>query len=98
VYDLKCASILASDVTDAGGTCVMQPSGHGFIKTAMIETQADLGVEVSGHYFFKALGGGDDGLFVSLLVAHVIAGSGLNLADPSRRIRAGSQGKPNTER
>ncbi len=87
VYDLKCASILASDVVNAGGTCAMQPSGHGFIKTAMIETQADLGVEVSGHYFFKALGGGDDALFVSLVAAHMIATSDSTLADLIRPIR-----------
>ena len=54
VYDLKCASILAAAVGVAGGTCSMQPSGYGFIKSAMIEQQADLGVEVSGHYFFRA--------------------------------------------
>ncbi len=86
VYDLKCASVLASEVLQSGGTCTMQPSGHGFIKTAMIDTQADLGVEVSGHYFFKALGGGDDGLFVSLIAAHTIAASGSSLADLVRPI------------
>ena len=60
----------------------MQPSGHGFIKTAMIERQADLGVEVSGHYFFKALGGGDDGLFVGAVGgAHPGRGRSGSLAD-----------------
>jgi phosphomannomutase/phosphoglucomutase len=59
----------------------MQPSGHGFIKTAMIRHSADLGVEASGHYFFRALEGGDDGLFVALLAAHLVAGSGLSLAE-----------------
>jgi phosphomannomutase/phosphoglucomutase len=38
-------------------------------------------VEVSGHYFFRALNGGDDGLFAALLVAHLVAGSGLSLAE-----------------
>lgn len=81
VYDLKCASILAKAALNAGGSCFMERSGHGFIKTAMIRLQADLGVEVSGHYFFKALGGGDDGLFVALLAAHLIARCGLSLAE-----------------
>ena len=80
VYDLKCASVLVAEATAAGGVCVMQPSGHGFIKTAMLERQADLGVEVSGHFFFKALGGGDDGLFAGLLTAHIVAASGVSLA------------------
>jgi phosphomannomutase/phosphoglucomutase len=86
VYDLKCASILVSQTIRAGGACLMQPSGHGFIKTAMIDSQADLGVEASGHYFFKALGGGDDGLFVSLVAALVVAGSGSTLAELIRPI------------
>ncbi len=81
VYDLKCSSILAQAARDAGGSCFMQPSGHGFLKTAMIRRQADLGVEVSGHYFFRALGGGDDGLFVALLAAHLVARCGLSLAE-----------------
>ena len=81
VFDQKCASVLAAAAQAAGGASLMQPSGHGFIKTAMIRRQADLGVEVSGHYFFRALGGGDDGLFVALLVAHCVARSGLSLAE-----------------
>jgi phosphomannomutase/phosphoglucomutase len=81
VYDLKCSSILARAARDAGGSSLMQPSGHGFLKTAMIRLQADLGVEVSGHYFFRALGGGDDALFVALLTAHLIARDGLSLAE-----------------
>jgi phosphomannomutase/phosphoglucomutase len=80
VYDLKCASILAKAAREAGGESIMQPSGHGFIKTAMIHRQADLGVEVSGHYFFRALRGGDDGLLVALLAAYLVAHLGLSLA------------------
>ena len=86
VYDLKCASVLAAEVIVAGGRCVMQPSGHGFIKTAMIQQQADLGVEVSGHFFFKVLGGGDDGLLAALLVAHIVAASETTLAELIRPI------------
>jgi phosphomannomutase / phosphoglucomutase len=81
VYDLKCASVLAEAVRAAGGTSIIQPSGHGFIKTAMIRRHADLGVEVSGHYFYRALAGGDDGLFTALVVAHVVAQSGRSLAE-----------------
>ena len=59
----------------------MQPSGHGFIKTTMIERQAELGVEVSGHHFFGVLGGGDDGLFTALVVLGLIETTGKSLAD-----------------
>jgi phosphomannomutase/phosphoglucomutase len=81
VYDLKCSSAITDAVRDAGGRAIMQPSGHGFIKTTMIREQSEFGVEVSGHFFFQALGGGDDGLLVALLAAHGIAASGMSLAE-----------------
>jgi phosphomannomutase/phosphoglucomutase len=81
VYDLKCASVLVEAVRAAGGTSIMQPSGHGFIKTTMLRRQADLGVEISGHYFYRALGGGDDGLFTALVIAQLVARSGRSLAE-----------------
>jgi phosphomannomutase / phosphoglucomutase len=86
VYDLKCASILASAVASTGGEAIMQPSGHGFIKTMMIDREADLGVEVSGHFFFKALRGCDDGLFATLLMAHILASSGATMSELIRPI------------
>jgi phosphomannomutase/phosphoglucomutase len=81
VYDLKCASVLPRAVEAAGGTAVMQPSGHGFIKTTMIQSQADLGVEVSGHHFYKALAGGDDSLFTALVVLNLLTNTQQPLAD-----------------
>ena len=91
VYDLKCSSAITDAVRAAGGKAIMQPSGHGFIKTTMIRQQAEFGVEVSGHFFFQALGGGDDGLFVALLAAHAIASTGVSLAELVEPI-----GRPNT--
>jgi phosphomannomutase/phosphoglucomutase len=81
VYDLKCASVLRRAVASNGGTAVMRPSGYGFIKTTMIERQADLGVEVSGHHFFRALAGGDDGLFTALVVLNLVRRLRSRLAD-----------------
>ena len=68
VFDLKCASLVPRTVLAHEGTPLMQPSGHGFIKTMMLDRAAELGVEVSGHHFFGVLSGGDDGLFTALVV------------------------------
>jgi phosphomannomutase/phosphoglucomutase len=87
VFDLKCASIVWRTVQQRGGTAVMQPSGHGFIKTAMLDRQAELGVEVSGHHFFGALHGGDDGLFTALVVLTLLRQ--LNSTLQSQLIRIG---------
>lgn len=81
VYDLKCASIVAAAAAARGGRAVMQPSGYGFIKTAMRELRAELGVEVSGHHFYGALDGGDDGLFTALVVLGLLRRTGKGLAE-----------------
>jgi phosphomannomutase/phosphoglucomutase len=81
VYDQKCASVLPKAVLAVGGEPVMQPSGYGFIRSTMIDREADFGVEVSGHYFFKALRGGDDGLYAALVLLEVLAHDTRPLAD-----------------
>ncbi len=86
VYDLKCASLVAQAVAEQGGRAIPQPSGHGFIKRKLLELQAELGVEVSGHHFFGALEGGDDGLFTALCVLHLLAARQTRLADWLREI------------
>ncbi len=81
VHDLKCASLVARTATQLGGTAVMQPSGHGFIKQKLLELQAELGVEVSGHHFFGVLNGGDDGVFTALVLLQLLQQTGSRLAD-----------------
>lgn len=81
VYDLKCASLVPAAAAAAGGRSVMQPSGYGFIKSAMLALQAELGVEASGHHFYGALDGGDDGLFTALVVLGILRRTGKRLAE-----------------
>jgi phosphomannomutase / phosphoglucomutase len=81
VYDLKCASIVAKAIRSAEGHAKMQKSGYGFIKSAMIEHHAEIGVEASGHHFFGRLAGGDDGLFTALVILEVLQQVGMTLAD-----------------
>jgi phosphomannomutase len=80
IHDLKLSELVSRVVTDCGGVPVMERSGHAFIKRAMIRHNALLGCEVSGHYFFRELKGGDDGLFASLFMAEVLASHGLPLS------------------
>ena len=49
----------------------MQKSGHAFIKRSLLERHAILGGEVSGHYFFRELGG-DDALYATLFLLDII--------------------------
>jgi phosphomannomutase len=47
----------------------------------MRELRAELGVEVSGHHFYGALDGGDDGLFTALVVLGLLRRTGKGLAE-----------------
>ncbi len=76
IYDIKLSDEVRKAILDAGGLPVMQRSGHAFIKRAMIERNAVLGCEASGHYFHRELGGGDDGLFSALLVSDLVSRHG----------------------
>ncbi len=76
IYDIKLSDTVRKAILDAGGLPVMQRSGHAFIKRAMIERNAFLGCEASGHYFHRELGGGDDGLFSALLVSNLVSRHG----------------------
>ena len=53
IFDVKCTRNLAPWISQHGGTPIMWKTGHSFIKSKLIETQALLAGEMSGHLFFK---------------------------------------------
>lgn len=78
IYDIKCSSVLREAVEAAGGRAVMERSGHAFIKTALLQRQALFGAEISGHLFFRELGG-DDALYASCLLLQILQSEGRGL-------------------
>ncbi len=80
VYDLKSSSVVADETRAAGGRAIMERSGHAFIKRRLLTEGAVLGGEVSGHFFFGALGG-DDALYATLLLLRVLDTLGTELAE-----------------
>jgi len=80
VHDVKFSDRISELARRLGAEPVAERSGHAFIRTRMLQTRAPFGAEVSGHYFFGELDGGDDGLFAACrLIAH-LAGSKKPLA------------------
>ncbi|MDI7275539.1 MAG: phosphomannomutase/phosphoglucomutase [Anaerolineae bacterium] len=79
IYDIKSSSVLKEAVEEAGGRATMERSGHAFIKTALLERDALFGAEISGHYFFRELGG-DDGLFACCLLLQILQAEERGLA------------------
>ena len=76
VFDIKLSSLVRRTVLECGGVPVVERSGHAFIKRKMIEEECLFGCEASGHYFYRELRGGDDGLFSALLMTELVAKAG----------------------
>lgn len=80
VYDLKSSSIVRNEVKKLGGTPLMERSGHAFIKRTMLQKNAALAGEISGHFFFGELGY-DDGMYAALKMAEILYKTGQKLSE-----------------
>ncbi len=78
VYDQKCTRLVPEEIREAGGRPVMERSGHAFIKRRLLQEDALLAGEASGHFFFRELGG-DDGLYAALLMGRLLGERGQSL-------------------
>ena len=74
VYDIKCSKHVEKEITKYGGVPILSRTGHSFIKKAIIEENALLGGEMSGHIFFADRWGGfDDGIYASIRFLEMIS-------------------------
>ena len=72
VYDLKFSDRIPEAAAGLGAEPLVERSGHTFIRGRMLQSKAIFGAEISGHYFFRTLEGGDDGLFAACqMIAHL---------------------------
>jgi phosphomannomutase / phosphoglucomutase len=84
VYDLKYSDRIPEAAKQLGAEPLVERSGHAFLRTRMCDSGAAFGAEVSGHYFYKALEGCDDGLYTACLVIAHLARTGKTLAEVRR--------------
>lgn len=73
VYDAKCSMTVAEQIALAGGRPLMARAGHTFIREMFQRENAVFAGEISGHFFFRALGY-DDGMFAGAQVAALLKG------------------------
>ena len=74
IYDVKCSSLLAGEIEDAGGKPVMARTGHSFIKAQLKRDRAPLAGEMSGHFFFaERWYGFDDGMYAACRLLEILA-------------------------
>ncbi len=85
VYDLKFSDRIPETAAELGAQPLVERSGHTFLRTRMLQTGAVLGAEISGHYFHRALDGGDDGLFTACQMIAYVGRCEVPLAELRRR-------------
>lgn len=78
-----------AEVADAGGSAIINKSGHAFIKERMRAENALYGGEMSAHHYFRDFSYCDSGMIPWLLLLERISQTGRSLAElVDERIRA----------
>lgn len=74
IYDVKCSNHLATLIHSLGGRAIMWKTGHSLIKAKLIEENAQLAGEMSGHFFFKDRWYGfDDALYAAARLLEILS-------------------------
>lgn len=80
VFDVKSTRHLARCITDFGGRPIMWKTGHAPMKNKMLESDALLGGEYSGHIFIKDRWFGfDDGMYAAARLIEILSLQGQTL-------------------
>lgn len=87
VYDVRTSRIVPDVVMAAGGRAIRTPVGGDSIKAKLRESGAILGIEASGHYYFRDNFHSDSGLIAALLLMQIMASTGLKASELSAKYR-----------
>lgn len=80
IFDVKCTGHLHRLISNLGGEPIMWKTGHSFIKTKLLETDAALAGEMSGHFFFNDRWYGfDDALYAAARLLEILTMQKQNL-------------------
>lgn len=74
VCDIKLSDGVRREVLLAGGTPLLERSGHAFMRQRLLATNALAGLDACGHYFFREAGSRDDGLYSALFLLGMLGG------------------------
>jgi phosphomannomutase/phosphoglucomutase len=80
VYDQKSALVVPREIERAGGRPLRVRTASAYYKRRLIEEDAALAGEASGHFLFRELQG-DDGIYAALQMGRLIAASGRSLSE-----------------
>jgi phosphomannomutase len=95
LHNLICSRSVPEAILASGGRPVRTRVGHSFIKAEMSRTGAVLGVEHSGHFYFRDNHRADSGVIAALMLLEAVAAAGGSLADAvaphDTRVRSGER-------
>ncbi len=95
LHNLICSRSVPEAILDAGGVPLRTRVGHSFIKAEMARTGAVLGIEHSGHFYFRDNHRADSGVIAALLLLEAVAAAGGSLAEAvaphATRVRSGER-------
>jgi phosphomannomutase len=80
LYSLICSDVVPETVVAAGGRALRTRVGHSFVKQRMAETGAVVGIEHSGHYYFRDNYRADSGMIAALLLLEALADHGQGMS------------------
>ena len=81
LHNLICSRSVPEAIVAAGGVPLRTRVGHSFIKAEMARTGAVLGIEHSGHFYFRDNHRADSGVIAALMLLEAVAAAGGSLAD-----------------
>jgi len=80
ISEVKASDILYSEIEKLGGRAIMWKAGHSLIKKKIVEENAALAGEVSGHIFFNDRWFGfDDAVYAGARLLEILSGTGQSL-------------------
>jgi phosphomannomutase len=80
IHNLICSRSVAEAILAAGGVAHRSRVGHSFIKADMAQTMAVLGIEHSGHFYFRDNFRADSGMIAAVVLLEAVAAAGGSLA------------------
>lgn len=68
LYDVKTSRKVGAAIRQCGGIPIEERSAHSSLESRMIKEDCLFGCETSGHFFYRALCGADDGMYSALRI------------------------------
>ena len=81
VHDVTTAWVMDDAITAAGGTPIINRTGHTFMKARMRQEDAPFAGESSGHYYFRDSFYADNGVVPFLMALQMVSTSGKALKE-----------------